>query len=241
NLHRELPLAHHASGAAACGARLRDHSPRSAALRARPCDREEPLLEPDLTLSAALWTRRRRGTGCGAASSAGLARLLTRGLNRGLDTSGGPFERNLQVVPKIGATLRTAPTTTAAPEQVAEREHVAEDVREIAEVRKHRGVESGTGPRRGTDALMPEPVVQAALVRIREHRVRLRRFLELLFGAPVTGVAVRVIAHRELAVRALDFHFGRRPDDAEHFVVIAFAHAFATFTKAGRSSRSPIM
>ena len=34
---------------------------------------------------------------------------------------------------------------------------------------------------------------------------------------------------------------GRRAYDAEDLVVVTLAHAFATFTIAGRSSRSPIM
>jgi hypothetical protein len=47
--------------------------------------------------------------------------------------------------------------------------------------------------------------------------------------------------HRELAIRALDFHLGGGPHHAEHLVVVALAHAFATFTIAGRNSRSLIV
>ena len=48
--------------------------------------------------------------------------------------------------------------------------------------------------------------------------------------------------HRELAVRALQLDLGRRVvGDRQDLVVVALAHALATFTIAGRSSRSPIM
>ena len=57
----------------------------------------------------------------------------------------------------------------------------------------------------------------------------------------VARIPVRMMLHRELAIGALDLDLGRRLRDAEDFVVVALAHAFATFTIAGRSRRSPIM
>ena len=91
------------------------------------------------------------------------------------------------------------------------------------------------------DAGVAEAVVEAALLGVGEDGVRLGRFLELLLGGLVARIAVRVVLHRQLAVRALDFDFGRRARDPEDLVVVALAHAFATFTIAGRSSRSPSM
>ncbi len=88
---------------------------------------------------------------------------------------------------------------------------------------------------------MAEAVVGGALLGIRENRVRLGGFLEVVFGGLVAGVAIRMVLHRELAVGALDVAVARRPGDAEHFVIVALAHAFATFTIDGRSSRSPIV
>ena len=62
-----------------------------------------------------------------------------------------------------------------------------------------------------------------------------------LFGGFVARIPVRVILHGELPIRALDVAVARRSSDAQDFVVVALAHAFATFTIAGRSRRSLIM
>ena len=56
---------------------------------------------------------------------------------------------------------------------------------------------------------MAEAVVEAALLGVGEHRVRLGRFLELLLGRLVARIAIRVVLHRQLAVRALDLAVGR--------------------------------
>ena len=99
--------------------------------------------------------------------------------------------------------------------------------------------------RRGADAGVAEPVVQAALLGVGEHRVRFGRHLELFFGFRVARIAIRVMFHGQLAIGALDLDLGRRPRNPEDLVVVllaccAFAHAFATFTIAGRSSLSPM-
>jgi hypothetical protein len=86
-----------------------------------------------------------------------------------------------------------------------------------------------------------EAVVGAALVGVRENGVGLGGFLELFFGGVVARIAIRVMLHRQLAVGALDLDSVRGPRHAEDLVVVAFAHAFATFTIDGRSNRSPIM
>src|SRR5262245_28156628 len=87
---------------------------------------------------------------------------------------------------------------------------------------------------------MPEAVVEAPLFGIGEHRVGLGRLFELFLRRFVTRIAVGVVLHRQLAVGALQLHLGHAAGHAEDFVVVALAHAFATFTIAGRSSRSPI-
>ena len=88
---------------------------------------------------------------------------------------------------------------------------------------------------------MAEAVVHLPLFRIGNDRVRFGGFFEFLFSGVVAGVAIRVIFQRQLAVGAFHFRIGRAALDAENFVVVALAHdAFATFTMAGRSRRSPI-
>ena len=95
------------------------------------------------------------------------------------------------------------------------------------------------GPPRRADAGVAEPVVGRALVGVGEDRVGLGRLLELLLGLGVARVAVGMVLERELAVGALDVLVRRVAGDAEHLVVVSLAHALATFTIAGRSSRSP--
>src|SRR5207247_8701594 len=164
--------------------------------------------------------------------------LLPRNLDRRLGAARRFLEADLEVVPQVGAALRSAAPAAAAAEQVAEPEHVAEDVGEIAELRAHGRVETGAAARGSADARMSEAVVQAALLRVREDRVRLGRFLEFLFGEIVPRIAIRVKFHRQPAIRALDVRVGGRPLNFEDLVVVPLAHAFATFTIAGRSSRS---
>src|SRR5437763_2137883 len=84
---------------------------------------------------------------------------------------------------------------------------------------------------------MPESIVEAPLLGVGQNRVRLRGFLELFFRRVIPRIAVRMMFHRELAVGAFDVAVAGGAGDAEDLVVIAFAHAFATFTIAGRSSR----
>ena len=87
---------------------------------------------------------------------------------------------------------------------------------------------------------MAEAIVARALVGVGQHRVGLGRFLELLLGGLVAGIAVGVVLQRELAIGALDVLIAGVARDAEDRVVVALAHdAFATRTSAGRSSRSP--
>src|SRR5262245_64336903 len=88
---------------------------------------------------------------------------------------------------------------------------------------------------------MTEAVVDMPLVGVGEHGVSLRRLLEPIFGNLVAGIAIRMVLERELAIRALDLLIGGGARNAEHLVVVAFAHAFATLTIAGRSRRSPSM
>ena len=91
---------------------------------------------------------------------------------------------------------------------------------------------------RRVHARMTEPVVQAALLRVGNHRIGFCGLLEAVFRGLVTRIAIRVMLHGQLAVGALDVAVARRARDTEDLVVIPLAHAFATFTIAGRSMRS---
>jgi hypothetical protein len=77
------------------------------------------------------------------------------------------------------------------------------------------------------DAGMAVLVVRRPLLRIGQHLVGLLGLLELLLGllGVVAVVAVRMVLHRQLAIRLLDVLLGRVLRDPEHLVVIALAHS----------------
>src|SRR5215469_9502405 len=100
---------------------------------------------------------------------------------------------------------------------------------------------------------MAKLIVTGALLAIDEHAVRFACLFEFFFRLRIPGIAVRVILHRQLAVRALDLLIAGAAFDAQNFVIIAFClcgqiqpqFAFlvflATRTIAGRSSLSLIL
>src|SRR5262249_46524204 len=98
-------------------------------------------------------------------------------------------------------------------------------------------IEAAAGAGRGANPGMSEAIVEASLLGIAQNGVGLRGLFELLFRAFVAGVAIGVVLHRELPVGAFQLRFARVPRDPEDLVVVVFAHAFATFTIAGRSRR----
>ena len=186
----------------------------------------------------ALGTGRRLGAFGGAGAAARFARFLTRNLDRRFDLFRRFGKRDLEVVAQVGTAPRPAPATAAATEDVGEAEDVAEPAEDVLEAGEDVGIEAAG--RGAAKTGVAEAVVHVALVAVGEHRVRLCRFLELVFGSAIPGIAIGVIGERQLAIGALDFLLGRRLGDAEHFVVVAFAHGrLATFTIDARSRRSP--
>src|SRR6185436_6968003 len=108
DLHRQLALVLHAAGATARGAGRADDRARSAALSAGARDREEALLVAQLASPVALRARLGLRPGRRARPVARLARLLAWNLDRRLHTLGGFVERDLEVVPEVGAARRTS-------------------------------------------------------------------------------------------------------------------------------------
>src|SRR5205085_6095029 len=115
--------------------------------------------------------------------------------------------------PASAAAARTTEAAAEAAEDLVEhREDVADiHVREV--VLPHPG-----------HALVAELVVALSLRRIGEDLVRLGALLELelRLGLALALVAVRVILHRQPAIRALDLLAVGGAGDAQDFVVIAF-------------------
>ena len=213
--------------------------PAAAALAAGARDGEEPLLVAQL--AAAVARRARRRARCPSPRRCpGRSRTPPR-------AGSGSSSRCRAPTRRTRSRGRSAGPRRAAGRRAGGRRRTGRRSRRCRRAR--RGCRSKPtktdgsnppAPRAGrADAGVAEAVVHAPLLRVGEHRVGLGRFLELLLGLLVAGIAVGVVLERELAVGALDLLLGGRPRDAEHLVVVALAHALATFTIAGRSRRSP--
>ncbi len=210
--------------------------PAAAALPAGARHREEALLIAQLTGAAALRARRRRGARRRAVPLQ-VSQVSWRGIWM---SSRRPWPTaRTRSRGRSGDRRRAADRRGGGPaEHVAEAEDVAEAAEDVLEAREMRRVEAP--PDAAGDPGVTEAIVAGALVAVGEHRVGFGRFLELLLGRLVARVAIGMELERQLAIRALDLLIGggtRRPED---LVVVALAHdALATFTSAGRSSRSP--
>ena len=131
-------------------------------------------------------------------------------VDRAFRTEDRFLERDLDVHAQVIAALRSGaspPSGATAEEHVEEVEGGIEGER--TEVRRH--------PVGG----VPERVVALPLLRVAEHRVGLADLLEALLCLLVTVVAIRVVLHRQLAVRASQLFGTGVAADPEHLVVVA--------------------
>src|SRR6266545_2967548 len=206
------PRARHASFPAAGAARMAVDATRAAAGRTRTGDGEETLGETHLPLAAAGPAGLRRRPLLLARAATGLAALVARNLELGLQAPGRLFERDLESILEILTTPR-APASAAAPAAEEALEEIFEDG---AEARVSRP--AGTRDR-------AESVVLGALVGIREHGVGLADLLEALFGAGVSRVLVGVVLPGEGAVGPLQRGVVGIAGDAEERVVVFGRHA----------------
>src|SRR5262249_9067760 len=166
-----------------------------------------------------------------------------RNLNRRLGTFGGLLERDLEVVPEVRTPLGSTPPPAASAKDVAKAEHVAKAGEDVGKVGEDRGVDAA-GSGAAAEPGMPEAVVHAPLLAIREDGIRFGRFLERFLRLVIARIAIRMVLQRKLPVGALDLLVVRISLDAQHLVVVPLRHAahpLATLTIDGRSSRSPSM
>src|SRR6266542_4841061 len=120
------PLARHASFPAAGAARMAVDATRAAAGRTRTGDGEETLGEAHLPLAAAGPAGLRRRPLLLARAATGLAALVARNLELGLQAPGRLFERDLESILEILTTPR-APASAAAPAAEEALEEIFED------------------------------------------------------------------------------------------------------------------
>ena len=204
--------------------RVGDDRPLPVAVAAGLGDREEPLLEADLSRAAALRTRPRHRPGLGAAASARLAGGEARHGDGLLAAEGRLLEADVEVVAEVlPATHPGAAARPARPEEVPEQ--VTDDVLEACSEVEARG------PGALLEGGVPEAVVHRPPLRIREHLVRLGELLEALFRLAVPGILVGVVLMRQLAESFLDLLVSCVAGDAEHLVVVALHEKTKALTR----------
>ena len=230
NVDREHALAGQAAGARAGWTRVVDHLATAVTRRAGALEREETLGLANLAVARAARAGLRFRSGLGAAARASLAGHRGRNADlRGLAVE-RLFERDLHVVAQIRAAL--APARAAAP--AAHAEEVVEDIGERRGEIRTEAVRRAAAPamlERG----VAEAVVGGALLGVLEDVVGFADFLELVLAIIVAGIAVRMVFHRELAVRGLEVRVARPAHDAQHLVIVALGHHDLLIRLSGRS------
>ena len=127
------------------------------------------------------------------------------------------FKSQREIFAEVVASLR-ARTTTTAPEHFAEAKQVAEDIREVLEVRWIKSTEAALTAYTGVTEL----VVARPFFTIAQDRVRFAALFETLFCVWIVRIAIGMVLHRKLAIRALDLDFGRGASYTENLVIISF-------------------
>ena len=117
-------------------------------------------------------------------------------------------------------------TSPSASEQIAEdssQTQVTEDILEIGRVKIKPTAAGGA-----VECRHAELVILSSLLCIAENRICLGSFLELVRRFGITGIHIRMIFLRQLAVCLLDLLFTGIPADAQHLVVISLlCHIFS--------------
>src|SRR5882672_1110722 len=194
-------LAKHSALPSALQARIGDDLPQALARGTGPGDAEEALLMADLAVTVAGAAGNGRFSWSSAGAVAGFAGFVAADGDGFFGAEDGFFEFQFQIFAKVRAALdSSAPlASSAAAAENVEAEEIAENVVEIVEDGL---VEAAATV--GADSGVAEAVVGGALVAVGQHGVGLGGFLETFLRGGVSGIAVGVVLHGELAVGALD-------------------------------------
>ena len=157
---------------------------------------KEALLHANAAAAVAGGAGHRLGAGFGAAAMALVAGDEIGDADRGLLAAKALLERDFKVVAQVAAAARPGLAAPAAHELA---EHLVEDVGKSA--RETKIAWAAPGPL--LESGMAEAVIGGALLVVLEDVVGFVDVLEFLLGVLVTGIAVRVILHRQLAIRLL--------------------------------------
>ena len=151
------------------------------------------------------------------------------------------FQSDVHIIAKIRAALRPAATTAAASKWIAAKdlaENVLEDVVWVTAAKRIAATAAHAIFKRS----MTKAIIGRFLLRIREHGICLANFLEHGFGFSIIRILIRMVFHRKFAISAFQRLFICISVNAEHVIVIAFAHldGYLFFThspaKVGRSA-----
>jgi hypothetical protein len=204
------------------GARICNDAAGSLARGTSAGDAEKALLVSHLASTAAGAASDRGFARSGAGAVAILADFVTADAYLGFGAEHGFVKFDGEVFPQVGSPLSPAATTAATSKNVPETEELAED---IAEVLEDSGIEAGASGASAAHASMAKAVIERALLRVGEDRIRLRDLLKFFFRVGIVRVAVGVMLHGELAVCALDLLLGASARNPENLVVVAFSVA----------------
>ena len=215
-LHR--PLTQHAPFAFALGAGIRNHTAYPLARRAGSSHREKSLLITYLPSALAGPARHRGLSRRSARAGTVFASLVPAHIDFGLCAEDGFLKLQREVFPEVGTALspRSPPSSTAT-EHLSDAEELAED---IAQILKCTRIKSAAGRRR--HARMTKPIVGGAFVGIDQDCVGLRHLSKLVFRIRIVRIPVRMVLHRQLAVRAFNLLLSALALYTQYFVVVAF-------------------
>ena len=101
----------------------------------------------------------------------------------------------------MDSTGRAAAAACASAKNLSQSEEVAENIAQVGGVEACTSVSAQPG--------VTEAVVDAALLGIRQYRVRFAALFEFFFRVGIVGVPVGMKLQRQLAIGALDFLLGR--------------------------------
>lgn len=179
---------------------------------------KETLLVTDLTSTLALLA----GAGSLSSSRAGAFALGAGFAMTYRDFLRNPEDRFLEgegeVFTQVVAALRARATSTAAAESIGKPKKITKNIGEVLEVR---GVKATEATLSAANSGMAELVVARALIAVAQDGVSFATLLELLLRIRIIGIAVRVILHRELAIRTLDLDLGGCARDTEDLVIVS--------------------
>ena len=139
-----------------------------------------------------------------------------RNLNLGFGTESRVVKTELQIVSKVRPSSDPRTPTARSAEHISKTEDIAKDVAEVGEDAGIKAAGAGTQP------CMAESIVVSSFLSVAEHRIGLGSFLESLFGAFVSRIAIGMVLEGEFSIGALNFLFRCTTRNAQNVVEVAF-------------------